>query len=158
MTTKEEVIEAYFRSNYKQLIKTARRRVGNYSLQSAEDAVQEAFARAFKYYRTYNSNESFEAWFSGILTNCINQIKRDERDMGVVNRDEEVENIGASNSTIVFTKEVENLFSKVKPRDQEILNCYFFHDLKSREIAELHNISHDVVRDVIRRFRQKVRQ
>lgn len=158
MTDKNQILEAYYRDNYKRLIKNARRRVGNYSLASAEDAVQEAFLRACKYYRTYNSGESFDGWFAGILTNCINQIKRDERDMGVVNRDEEVVSEDTNPVGIVYTKEVERLFAMVKPRDQEILNSYFFHGMKTREISELMNISHDVCRDVIRRFRIKVKQ
>lgn len=151
-------LDKYYRENYKRLIKIARRRVGNYSLPSAEDAVQEAFARACKYYRTYNSTENFDAWFSRILTNCINQIKKDERDMGVVNREEELVSVETDHKSIIFTKEVERLFAKVTHRDQEILNSYFFHGMKTREISELMQISHDVCRDVIRRFRIKVSQ
>lgn len=153
---KNEHLDEYFRTNYKKLIQFARRRVGNYSLASAEDAVQEAFTRACKYYRTYNRSEVFDAWFKSILSNCVNQIKRDERNMGVVT-DDEVEDIGGPPHVIVFSKEVESAFKALTTRDQHIINNYFFYDLKSREISELLNVSHDVVRDVIRRFRVRVR-
>jgi transposase len=45
----------------------------------------------------------------------------------------------------------------VSNRDQAILNHYFFYGMKSREIHEMLGVSHDVVRDVIRRFRSRLK-
>lgn len=152
MTTE---LTVYFKENYRHLINIARRRVGNYSLYAAEDAVQEAFARACKYQKSYNRKESFDKWFKGILHNCINQIKRDERNQGVSYED--VDEIAAEPEVTAFTKEISVLMNSLSDRDQNILNLYFFYSYKTREIHEMTNISHDVVRDVIRRFRIKVR-
>jgi RNA polymerase sigma factor (sigma-70 family) len=152
---KNNVLDTYYRENYDKLIKMARRRVPNYCLYAAEDAVQEAFTRATKYFRTYNRGENFDGWFKGILSNCINQIKKDERDRGVVSYDELPE-IASEPRTIVFTKEVESMLKVLSKRDKDIVSMYIFHDFKSREISELLSVSHDVVRDVIRRFRQRV--
>lgn len=147
-------LETYFKENYSHLIKIARRRVGNYSLQNAEDAVQEAFARACKYHRSYNRKESFDKWFKGILHNCINQIKRDERNQGVSY--ENVDDLAADPESTPITKEIYDQIENLSERDRNIVNLYFFYSFKSREIHEFLNISHDVVRDVIRRFRIKV--
>lgn len=151
--TKNKIVEAYYRENYTVLIKIARRRVGDYSLVLAEEAVQEAFFRVLKYYRSYNG-ESFDSWFKRILYNCINDIKRQERDKGVVTRDEPVQ--ASSSKDVNLSKQVADLLKKQKPRDSEILNMYFFLGFKTREISELLNVSHDVVRDVIRTFRKRV--
>lgn len=154
---KNDVIEVYYRENYNKLIKVARNRVGNYSLYNAEDAVMEAFSRACKYISSYNRGENFDKWFKGILYNCINQIKKDERSKGVTTRDE-VENLPAVQmEQVVFTKEVESVLNSMSMRDQEVLNMYFFYGYKSIEISKLTSVSHDSVRDIIRRFRAKLR-
>jgi RNA polymerase sigma factor (sigma-70 family) len=152
---KNEQLTTYFKSHYKHLVNIARRRVGNYSLPSAEDAVQEAFWRACRYYNSYNHKEEFDKWFKRVLHNCINQIKRDERDQGVSYTD--VEEVSIEPKLVVFPKEVESLFKGLSNRDKDIINMYFFLDFKSREISEMTKVSHDVVRDVIRRFRMRVK-
>lgn len=153
--TKNEIVETYYRENYTALIKIARRRVGNYSLVLAEEAVQEAFARALKYFKTYNHDNLFNDWFKRILYNTINQLKTQEKNGGVTTTENEE---GTSNQgDVAFTKEIVDILNKSTPRDLEILNNYFFYGFKTREISELMNISHDVVRDRIRTFREKVR-
>lgn len=153
---KNAIIEAYYRENYTVLIKIARRRVGDYSLVLAEEAVQEAFSRVLKYYKTYKEADSFDSWFKRILYNCIHDIKRQEKDRGVTTKEEDEET--TSQGDVAFTKEVLDLLGKQKPRDLEILNMYFFYGFKSREVAELSRVSHDVVRDVIRTFRKRVKE
>lgn len=153
--TKNEIVEAYYRENYTALVKIARRRVGNYSLVLAEEAVQEAFTRALKYFKTYKTTDSFENWFKRILYNTINQLKTQEKNGGVSTVESEEETSHQGN--VAFTKSVIDLLNKASTRDQEILNNYFFYGFKTREISELMNISHDVVRDRIRTFREKVR-
>ena len=154
--TKNDIITSYYKDNYKHLINIARRRVGNYCLASAEDAVQEAFSRACRYFRTYNREESFDKWFKAILYNAINQIKNEERDKGVVNY-EDVEEQTVAVKEPIYSQEVNEIIANASERDRHILNMYFFYGFKSREISELLSMSHDVVRDVIRRFRFKLR-
>lgn len=154
--TKNEIVEAYYRENYTVLIKIARRRVGNYSLVLAEEAVQEAFTRALKYFKTYNSDNLFNDWFKRILYNTINQLKTQEKNGGATTT-EDTESI-SHQGDVAFTKEIVDLLNKCTERDVEILNNYFFYGFKTIEIAELMNISHDVVRDRIRTFRAKVKR
>ena len=150
-------LDPYFRENYKNLIKIARSRVGGYSLSLAEDAVQEAFLRACRYHRAYKRAESLDHWFKGILYNTINNIKGQERDRGVVYRDDLESTFHVTNDIIEVPVEVSELLERSSSRDQEILNMRFFFGFKTREIHELLNVSHDVVRDVIRRFKAKLR-
>lgn len=149
-------LEAYFRENYDNLIKTARRRVGNYSLHNAEDAVQESFVRALKYFRTYNESEDIDGWFKGILYNVISYLKGQERDQGVVYSDEPA-SIGGALEKLIFAEEIKHSFKKMNKRNKEILSNYFFYGMKTREISEMLVIPHDVVRDVIRRYRPRVK-
>jgi RNA polymerase sigma factor (sigma-70 family) len=153
---RNQLLETYFRENYDQLIKFARYRVGNYSLYNAEDAVQEAFLRACKYWRTYNREEDLDNWFRKILRNCVNQIKNQERNNGVVYKDEIEE--ASTIEEVNYSKEIESSLSKVSDRDEKILNMRFFQGFKTIEIAKILDISHDVTRDVIRRFKIKIRR
>ena len=153
--TKNEFVESFYRENYTVLVKIARRRVGNYSIVLAEEAVQEAFARAIKYFKTYRSASSFNDWFRRILYNTINRLKTQEMNGGVTMTESEEETTTQIN--IIFTKEVVDLLNQCSVRDMEILNNYFFYGFKTREISELMNISHDVVRDRIRTFRERAR-
>lgn len=155
--TKNETIETYYRENYNKLVKIARVRVGDYSLVLAEEAVQEAFCRSVKYYRTYDPSEPFDGWFRRILYNAINNLKRLEKDGGAVYNDDEAERV-EPHISVNFTKEVVDILNQSSVRDQNILNMYCFYGFKSREVGEMLNVSHDVVRDVIRRFREKLRQ
>lgn len=152
----KQFIEIYYRENYDKRVKFARKRIGNYNLALAEEAVQEAFFKALKYFPAYNKEEGFENWFGTILINCINDVKNAERDRGVsYNEDLDGEEF---NDDFEITKEVVDLFAKEPGRNRAILNMYFFYDFKSREIAEVMQLSHDVVRDVIRAFRRRIRR
>jgi RNA polymerase sigma factor (sigma-70 family) len=153
---KNIIIEAYYRENYNLLIKIARRRVGDYSLVLAEEAVQETFSRVLRYYKTYNEADNFDSWFKRILYNCIHNIKRQEQDRGVTMKEEDEE--ATSQGDTILTKEILDLFGQQTPRNLEILNMYFFYGFKSQEIANLTSVSHDVVRDVVRTFRKRVRE
>lgn len=149
-------LETYFRENYNSLVKIARRRVGGYSLSLAEDAVQEAFCRALRYQRTYKGDD-LDVWFRSILHNAVNQIKGQERDRGVTYRDDMESDLLVNQERIELPASVGEALSRSSERDQEILNMRFFFGFKTREIHELLNISHDVVRDVIRRFKERLR-
>ncbi len=156
--TKNEFIETYYREKYEERLKFARKRVGDYNLALAEEALQEAFYKALKYFRAYRKEEDFENWFGRILINCINDIKRIERERGMDQKGARYHHDDDYITVIPFTKEVIEQLGKENIRNQEILNMYFFYQYKSREIAEFLNISHDVVRDVIRTFRKRVKR
>lgn len=152
-----QTLEKYYRENYDKLIKIARCRVGNYNLYLAEDAVQEAFYRACRYHRSYKKEDSLDHWFKGILYNTINTIKGEERNKGIVYRDDIDSGSYIPNDMLEVPASVSELLGRATNRDQEILNMRFFFGFKTREIHELLNISHDVVRDVVRRFKAKLR-
>ena len=58
MSKRNDVINDHFRSNYTKLVKRMRGRVPGNSTALAEEVVQETYARAMKYYRTYDSEMS----------------------------------------------------------------------------------------------------
>lgn len=154
--TKEEFIETYYREHYKERLKFARKRVGDYNLALAEEALQEAFYRALKYYKAYDKNENFDHWFGKILVNCINDVKNTERDQGRTDH-HDTSHVIEKEETLTRSKIAISQLNKEKPRNQEILRLSFFLGYDSREVSDFMGISHDVVRDVIRTYRARVR-
>lgn len=153
---KNNIIETYYRNNYDSLIKIARRRVGNYSLSLAEEAVQEAFSRAIKYFSSYRREEQFDKWFKRILNNCINYIKNVERNRGVTfNLNVEIEELEVAKPFEVPVNILQAI-SRLSKRDEEIIRMYFFYGFKSREIAEFMGIQHNNVRQIILLFRRSI--
>ena len=153
---RNETVEKYYRENYDTLIKYARRRVGNYSLPVAEDAVQEAFYRALKYFTTYNNEESFDGWFKSTLSNTINHIKGVERDQGLVMTEEKGIVTDARMKSVILSKEVIDEINNSSDRDRRVFEAYFFFGLKTREISEVIPVSHSNVRYLISKFREKM--
>ena len=73
MNQRNSLITKHYIENYKRLVKRSMWRVPNKSLALAEECVQEAYARALKYYSTFNPKQDlFNNWFEGILRNAIN--------------------------------------------------------------------------------------
>lgn len=155
--TKNEFIETYYRENSNKLIKFARKRVGNYCLYLAEEAVQEAFFKALKYYRAYDKEGDFDKWFGKILTNCINDIKNNERDRGVNHSKEIDDQKDMSIEPRAITKELSDLIATQKPQHIEILTMYFLQGFRTKEIAEYLSMSDDRVRYFVSSFRKRVR-
>ena len=154
---RNETVEKFYRKNYDRLIKYARSRVGGYSLPLAEDAVQEAFARALRYYRAFNErNGTFEEWFSGILRNTINYIKSIEQNQGITRTEEQAVVNDKRMKAVILSKEIIDELKHVSDRDRSVFEAYFFYGLKTREISEIMPISHSNVRYLISKFREKM--
>lgn len=155
-----EIIEKYYRENYEKLVWYAFYRVGNRSIAAAEDAVQEAFTRAVKYYKAYDPSKPFEGWFRRILQNAIHQVKEEEQNRGVVSQEIIKEApIAIKTRSVTLSKEImDELKNNVSERDREILEAYFFYGLKTREIAEIVPVSHSNVRYIISKFRERIQQ
>lgn len=153
---RDNIIENYYRHNYPSLIKLARRRIGNYSLPLAEEAVQEAFVRALKYFHTYKRQDQFDKWFKRILNNCINYIKAQERGRGVTfNLNIDIEELDRGMSFELPIDILEQM-RDLSERDKQIIELYFFAGFKSREISEFVNVKHDNVRRIILLFRRSI--
>lgn len=65
---RDNTIEAHYRDNYERLVRSIGHRVG---YDNSEDAVQEAYARALKYWPAFDPDEgTFVQWFTSILNNA----------------------------------------------------------------------------------------
>jgi len=158
MSKRNELINDHFRSNYTKLVKRMRNRVPDNSTALAEEVVQEAYARAMKYYRTYDAAlAEFDTWFNSILNNALNVCKNAEGDRGVTHSlEDSTEDIRVNKQDREMHNYILKEIDVCKDREREVLKLFFIHGFKSKDVAEFTNKSHTAVRQVIFRFRERM--
>lgn len=158
MSRRNEMINSHFRSNYTKLVKRMRNRVPDNSTALAEEVVQEAYARAMKYYRSYDAEQSeFDTWFNSILNNALNVCKNEEGDRGVTHTlEDNTEDIRINKKDRELHSYILKEIDSCKQREREVLKLFFIHGFKSKDVAEFCNKSHTAVRQTIFRFRERM--
>ena len=160
---KQEVyslLEQHYKNNYKILVKkiTSSAR----SRHNAEDIVQDAFTRAFQYWKSFKVSEekSLEKWFSRILRNSFNQHRLNNILQGMyVDLDESMSHFHRPSAYFnIIIKEIEKLIDKKKPEETYVLRLFFFYQYKPADIAKVSEKSNEAIRQVIYRFRQELRE
>ena len=133
--------------------------------EEAEDAVQEAFVRAWDRIDQFDARRSFRPWLLKIVTN---EARDRRRTRGRQHRlklraiqEMATTNVTPSPERRVVTRErVENVIDEIHLMDEDdqiILTYRYFLDLPTTEIAELLDMPHGTVRSRISRARQHLR-
>ncbi|MNZ37627.1 RNA polymerase sigma factor YlaC [compost metagenome] len=159
MKERNDVIEDYFRKEYRTLCKRVYRRAG--TMENAEDVVQEAFARALKYYPAFdNSGKEFGAWFSTILNNSLNSFTRAEMNYGMCEEldEDHIEGEPMSEVEENMLAKVNELIDKKPPHIAEMLRLYFLNGYKPKEIAEILEVKDINIRMTVMRFKEDMRE
>ncbi|MBV7267929.1 RNA polymerase sigma factor [Winogradskyella sp. WHY3] len=128
----------------------------------AEDAVQEAFIKAFSKLEQYKAEVSFGAWLKRIVVNkCIDVLKSkrqrlielEDHHLNVVDADYESEWLVDDGITIDLVKEaIEQLPEKYK----YVVILYLIEGYDHKEISEILNISEVASRTQLSRGKQKL--
>ncbi len=159
MSKKNELITQHYLGNYTRLVKTAVRRVPNNSQALAEEVVQEAYARALKYFRAYDEKSDFNKWFNGIFRNAVNDCRTAEKEHGCTFEYNEnlhdLEPISRYQSDLWDTT-MKSIAKIENERDRNIMVHYYMSGFSSREISEYTGINHNTVRVIILRHKEKM--
>ncbi len=149
---RDSVIEKFYVENYKKLVKRVYGRTRDVNL--AEDIVQEAFARALKY---YDKPDNFEFWFNTILENARKAYMNAERRSGCVDSvelEEEHLVIDESEWADDMMKRLEAEIAAVPDESyRNLLYLVFVRGFKPREALEVVDVNTVNVRMVIKRFK-----
>lgn len=150
------LIEQHFRKHFKEQVKRLTGTVDGYH--NAEDVVQESYARACQYWRTYDPALSFDAWLSGIRTNCVRDAKKDSKLRGLVKDDLKAVPPSAQPdaSDRVLVRQIAQKIDDIKHPQGEVLKLYFVGGYTSKEVAAIVPGQTAVnVRQIVSRFRQE---
>jgi len=103
----------------------------------AEDATQEAIARAWSSWGTLRDPSRFDAWFDRILLNVCRNRMRHVRTIRVVALDDAYEMPAAdSHGATLARLTLEPAFGRLSPEQRIIVVLRFWRDLPIEEIAE----------------------
>jgi RNA polymerase sigma factor (sigma-70 family) len=158
--TRNEIIEDYYRKNYKHLVNRVLGRVPNNSRAIAEEVVQDAFVRALEYWRTFDQNREIGPWFNRILAYSVRETIRKENGTPLSFDDEELflepfvlgEDVDIPPNIVLLVQK--SILEQPEDR-REVLHMFFNLGMKTREIEECTNYNHSNIRQIIRRFRIK---
>jgi RNA polymerase sigma factor (sigma-70 family) len=161
MSKRNELITAHYRLHYTRLVKTAIHRVPNNSRALAEEVVQEAYARALKYYRTYNHNNDFDKWFNGIFRNALNDCRTIEQERGCTYEyNENLPDLRVDHplKDKLWDPTMKSIAKLQNERDKQIMVLYYQSGFTSKDISEYMGMKHGTVRQIIIRFKDKVNE
>ena len=155
----DDILINHYKQNYKLKVATVLPRVVNKSLALAEEAVQEAYARAWEHRKVFDPGvKSFEKWFNGILNIVVMEQKREEKGKN----DQELEDVEELTipTELNEAKFIDTVMKEIDKFDEdkaEVLTLWFKYEYTPREIKEVVSMSPSNIRKVISRFRNDIR-
>lgn len=137
-----------------------KRRLGSDS--EADDALQETFLRAFKYWGSFDPSRDARKWLFGIAHNVCVELARSRKKHTTV---EEFPDLGDEGTTATLEKlareehlaMVRREIERMPDRIRRILELRFFGQLTSAEIAELEDMTEPAVRVTVHRALEVLR-
>jgi RNA polymerase sigma factor (sigma-70 family) len=154
---RDKLITEHYLLNYERLVKRTIWRVPNKSKAIAEECVQEAYARALKYFSTFDERKDlFERWFEGILRNAIHDCRDIEKSRGVS------QELSDEDGAELVPYRKEKLIAIAVLRDMRedtnklILSMFLLYGFKTKDIAEYTGMTHTNVRQIIYKFRNNM--
>jgi RNA polymerase sigma factor (sigma-70 family) len=158
-----EIMEQYFRDSYTRKLKLITRILrGDHA--TAEDVVQEAFARALKFMKSYDKKRgTLDKWFNSIMFNAMHNIQNDHKGVVHVSTDSLSPQDVLEEEQLAHTPELVNYIEKFislqeNPLHKRILTLFFIMGYTSKEISQIEKgITQTNVTTIVGRFRSKLR-
>lgn len=128
----------------------------------AEDAMQEAFIKAFEKLHQFNGEVTFGAWLKRIVINkCLDKLKARKLELVAMNEQilgavEEEENWNIDDG--VGLEEVKRKMDQLPEKYRYPLMLYLFEGYDHEEIAEILGISQVASRTLVHRGKKKIQE
>lgn len=158
MTAVSEIeLESLYVASRDKYVKSIRNMMG--SVHSAEDAVQEAFCRALKYWKSFDG-DNIQGWFWTILRNAARDIKKEDRLDGMTTGSDEEEGTDILDE-IMFRNEVLDLIeediNQYTGSHRVALKCAIMYQWLPQEIAKITDLTATHIAVIVHRFKQEMR-
>lgn len=157
-------IEHYYRESYPKKVKLISRILrGDMTL--AEDVVQEAFARAIRFKKSFNpSRGTLDKWFNSILFNSLHSIQSENKGIIHVSTDRLTPQDVLEEDQLSSRPDLDNYISScikqvTNSSHRRILELFFLMGYTSKEISQIeYKISQTNVTTIVMRFRDKLKE
>lgn len=152
------MIEAHYRANFDRFVSQYAGRSGG--RHNAEDIIQEAYARACKYCKTFKENRSFDGWLGLIVHNCFKDKRKEDMGMGMTYDKEGDEELyygmtGAVQEDHLFLQDI--LQEIHEHKHSYILELALIDGLTYGEISEITPYTVNHIKQIISLFREDLR-
>lgn len=150
-------IEEHYRDNFQRLCKRMSFRAGEEW--SGQDVVQEAYARALKYHRSFNG-DNFDRWFHTILNNALREYKNIQKGHTTIEYEDEMDKEG-SPCAMYPQRIVAQLFDLIHtktPVQTEVLMLHFHQEYTARDISHMTDYKYAKIHQIIQRFRNELKE
>jgi len=135
--------------------------------ESAEDAAQETFLRAFQHIHRYDRKRPFATWLLSIAAHyCIDRLRRRKFSMASIDQDEEeggfeLPDADAPNpeSEVVYNEQreqMQGLLKRLDSVDRAAIVLRYWNDCSEAEIAEALNLTVSAVKSRLHRARREL--
>lgn len=159
-----KTIEDFYVDNYTRKVKLISRILrGDWA--TAEDIVQEAFARSLKFYPSYDSNRgSMDKWFNSIMFNCLHNSQQERNGVTQytpdrISPEEVLEEVELSGTPDLSGYIAESIAQVKNLEHKRILELFFIMGYTSKEISQIEmKTSQTNVTTVVMRFRDKLKE
>ncbi len=149
------IIEQHFIENRRKLIKKMGFRAG--TPEDAEDVVQEAYARAIKYQKSFDGT-NLDRWFHTILNNVLREFKNTQKGYATVEYEEEEDQAVEYIYPTRVMAEIYEMIDKRPVVQKEILTLFFTQEYSAKDISALLPYSYAQIHQVIQRFRNELKE
>ncbi|HBX69651.1 MAG TPA: RNA polymerase subunit sigma-24 [Chloroflexi bacterium] len=131
----------------------------------AEDAAQEAFLRAYKNLRRYDSDRPFATWLLSIASHyCIDQLRKQRFNAFSLDDDENTwleppdPGMGPEASLSAQEKQaqVQTLLDQLSPKDRAAVVMHYWYDYSYEEIAQELSLTVSAVKSRLHRCRREL--
>jgi len=152
-----EILEDHYRNQRHKYVKRMSWRAGD--VFAAEDVVQEAYARAMKYYGSFTGDiEDFGRWYNTIANNCLREFKNAEKGYSPVEAEPEEESYDCIGQHKHRMRDLFRLIETKTPAHVEVLTLYFKQEYNAKSISEITQYSYAMCHQIIFRFRNELRE
>lgn len=123
----------------------------------SNDVIQETYARACKYWSSYDFNSSFDNWISGIFTNAVKGLYELNKKQGMVDNDI-VPGFIPRGKPLKYIQLMEILQKIEDEAHSYILRLSLIDGFTSNEVAQIVPENENNIRQIVYRFRQGLRK
>lgn len=153
---KYEVIEKHYVDNRQKMLKKLTFLTGGHH--QAEDVLQESYYRALKYSDSCREGE-FNRWFSMIVTNCLNDFRKEESGLSYLEENEDLEEL--INSSITSDQAVKEIYKRIQNKNEisrHVLTLHVGDEYSVKDISKVTPYSYSQIHKIVQRFREEVRK
>lgn len=145
------IIEQYYRDNHRVLVKRVRNRLQDWGLSHSEDIVQDAFENAVRYFKLYDDQRDFGAWFNTILNNSLRRYQSAQHSQNTTPLDETFLENMLIDPTLVSH---DWITEEEDPEMQQILSMYYNYGFVTRDVSNYLGLSHSNIRKKLERWKK----